>query len=129
MAYKFSKTSAARLATCHPDLQRLFNEVIKRADCTIICGARTLEEQQLAFKNGFSKRDGINKKSEHQISKEKPLSTAVDCLPYPLNWNDELGHFKFATIVFEEACKLGIKIEWGGNWKNPHDRPHWQLTK
>ena len=125
---QFSKTSAARLATCHPDLQKLFNEVIKTRDCTIICGARTLAEQQAAYAGGHSKLDGIKKKSMHQVSKEQPLSLAVDVLPFPLNWTDELGHFKFAAFVLETASKMGIKLEWGGNWQSFVDRPHYQLS-
>jgi len=123
---KFSKSSASKLATCHPDLQKLFNEVIKEKDCTIICGARTLEDQQKAFKGGFSKLDGIKKKSKHQISKEQPLSLAVDVLPYPIRWDDRLGHIVFADYVKFIAKKLGIKITWGGDWEFV-DRPHWQI--
>lgn len=126
---KFSKASAAKLATCHPDLQKIFNEIIKTHDCTIICGARTLEEQQKAFRGGFSKIDGITKKSEHQISEEKPLSTAIDVLPYPINWNDEKSHVNFARAVKATAEHFKIRIEWGGDWKTFKDRPHYQLKR
>lgn len=124
---KFSKRSAERLATCHSDLQKIFNDVIKTHDCTIICGARTLAEQQAAFKGGFSKLDGIKKKSKHQISKEQPLSLAVDVLPYPIDWNDKKGHDEFAKIVKAVANRLGVKIKWGGDFKNFRDAPHWEL--
>lgn len=123
----FSKRSAARLATCHPDLQRLFNEIIKTRDCTIICGARTLEEQQAAFKGGFSKIDGINRKSKHQISKEQPLSLAVDVLPFPIDWNDRAGHDNFARAVKATAEHLKIKVRWGGDFKSFRDAPHWEI--
>lgn len=125
----FSKTSKARLATCHPDIQKIWNEVIKEKDCIIICGARTLEEQKKAFAGGFSKLDGVTKKSEHQVSKEKPLSTAVDCLPYPLDWNDAKGHTEFARYVLAKAKSMGISLEWGGDWKSFKDAPHYQLKK
>lgn len=125
---KFSKTSSDRLSTCHPDLQLIFNEVIKTHDCTIICGARTLEEQQKASKGGFSKIDGITKKSEHQVSKEKPLSTAVDALPCPISWSDTKGHKEFSNFVLSKAKDLGIDLVWGGNWKM-RDNPHYQLGK
>lgn len=124
---KFSKASAAKLATCHPELQRLFNEVIKTHDCTIICGARTLEEQQKAFNGGFSKLDGIKKKSKHQISKEQPLSFAVDVLPCPIKWGDRSGHEIFARAVKVCAENLKIKVKWGGDFKSFSDRPHWEL--
>ena len=125
---QFSKSSAAKLATCHPLLQDIFNEVIKTNDCTIICGARTLEEQQKAFKGGFSKIDGVKKKSKHQVSKEQPLSLAVDALPYPIKWNDRVGHEAFAKVVKTIAQQKGIKISWGGDWKTFKDRPHFELA-
>lgn len=125
---KFSKASAAKLATCHPDLQRLFNEIIKTRDCTIICGARTLEDQQKAYAGGFSKIDGIKKKSKHQVSKEQPLSFAVDVLPYPIDWNDRKGHDNFALAVKVTAEHLKIKVRWGGDFKGFRDAPHWETV-
>lgn len=124
---KFSKSSAAKLATCDTRLQIIFNGVIKERDCTIICGARTLEDQQKAFAGGFSKIDGINKTSKHQISKNRPKSLAVDVLPFPINWNDEKGHTDFANFVLKKASELKINLVWGGNWKSFKDRPHYEL--
>lgn len=124
---KLSKASAAKLATCHPDLQKIFNDIIKTRDCTIICGVRTMKDQQKAFKAGFSKLDGVEKKSKHQISEKQPLSLAVDVLPYPINWNDKNGHEDFARAVKATAEHFGIKISWGGDWKRFQDRPHYEL--
>jgi len=125
---KFSKASAAKLATCHPSLQKIFNDIIQTRDCTIICGARTLEEQKKAFAGGFSKLDGVKKKSKHQISKERPLSFAVDVLPFPLKWDDKKGHEDFARAVKATAQQHGIKIVWGGDFKSFSDRPHYELA-
>jgi len=52
---QFGKDSLARLSTCHPDLQKLFNEVIKHYDCTILEGHRSDEDQLKAFNAGKSK--------------------------------------------------------------------------
>lgn len=124
----FSKKSKEKLETCIPQLQQLFNEVIKERDCIIICGARSLEDQQKAFKGGFSKTDGVIKKSNHQVDKENPLSRAVDVLPYPIKWNDTKGHKEFADYVFKIAHKLEINIQWGGLWKTFKDYPHWEIN-
>ena len=51
----FGKQSQANLATCHPDLQTLFREVIKYFDCTIIEGFRNEADQNKAFAAGNSK--------------------------------------------------------------------------
>ena len=128
MSFKFSKISAARLATCDARIQLVMNAVIKERDCTIICGARTLEEQQKSFAEGFSKLDGVIKISKHQIGKARPKSLAVDVLPYPINWNDAKGHKEFAAFVLKKAEELGVKLIWGGNWKTFKDRPHFELA-
>ena len=91
MTYAFSKTSKSRLETCHDELQRLFNEVIKCKDCSILEGARSDERQEELYSQGKSQLDGITKKSNHQITKENPKSFAVDVMPYPINWEDLKG--------------------------------------
>ena len=123
----YSKSSREKLSTCDERLQRLFNEVIKERDCIIICGARTLEEQQKAFAGGFSKLDGVKKRSKHQVDAKQPKSLAVDCLPAPLNWNDVKGHTDFANFVLKKAKELEIPLVWGGSWKKFKDRPHYEL--
>ena len=104
------------------------NEVVKDRNCVIICGARTQEEQQAAFRGGFSKIDGIKKKSKHQISKDRPKSLAVDVLPLPLDWNDSKGHTEFASFVLKKAEELNVNLVWGGSWKAIIDRPHFELA-
>lgn len=124
----FSKISKERLETCHPDLQKLMNEVIKHYDCTILCGHRGEKEQNTAYTNGFSKLKFP--KSKHN----KLPSLAVDVLPSPINWNDKSRHLHFAGFVQATANQLGIKVTWGGNFDGDKsldngfiDRPHWQL--
>jgi peptidoglycan L-alanyl-D-glutamate endopeptidase CwlK len=49
---KFSEKSAEKLNTCHPDLVRLFQEVVKYFDCTILEGMRGRERQERFFREG-----------------------------------------------------------------------------
>lgn len=127
---KFSKTSKERLATCHPDLQRLFNEVIKERDCTIVCGHRTKQAQEDAYRLGYSK-------VKFPKSKHNSLpSLAVDVVPYPIDWNNKQRFVEFNAYVKLVAAKLGIKIRWGGDWDNDGDwrderfldMPHYELV-
>jgi len=37
---KYGSESKAKLATCHPDLQKIYNEAIKYCDITILEGTR-----------------------------------------------------------------------------------------
>lgn len=114
----FSQASLAQLATCHPDLQKLFNEVIKHWDCTIIEGYRDQAAQEAAFAAGKSKLHYPN--GNHN----KNPSTAVDAMPYPINWEDINGIKAFAAHVFATASQLDIPLRWGGNWKTYIDDTH-----
>ena len=46
---RFGKTSKRNLLSCHPDLVRLFDEVIKHYDCSIVCGHRGEDEQNALY--------------------------------------------------------------------------------
>lgn len=117
---EFSGRSRENIDTCHPDLQRLFTEVLKIADCTILCGYRGEWAQNDAFRSGKSKVQWP--KSKHN---QKP-SLAVDVSPYPIDFSD-LPRFKiFAEVVKMVAGQLGVAVEWGGDWAWK-DYPHWQL--
>ncbi len=125
---KFSKQSLEKLATCHCELQRLFNEVIKTTDCIVICGERGEQEQNEAYRNGFSKLK--YPKGKHN----KHPSLAVDVMPYfnespHVRWNDAKACKDFAKIVLKTAKEIGVKIRWGGSWKNFIDLPHYELTQ
>jgi peptidoglycan L-alanyl-D-glutamate endopeptidase CwlK len=128
---KFGTSSKAKLATCHPDLQRLFNEVIEYYDCTVICGNRSKEEQDKAFNEGRSKVQWPN--SKHNGSP----SMAADVVPYPIDWEDTRRFYMFVGIVRGIAAMLNIKIRCGADWdgdmevkdQNFHDLPHFELVE
>lgn len=118
---KFGKRSRKELATAHPDLQRLFNEVVKMFDCAVICGHRGKADQEKAFAGGFSKVQWP--KSKHN----RVPSLAVDVAPFPSLFKDVSKFHDLAVVVKETAKRLGIKVTWGGAWKNFPDLPHWQI--
>ncbi len=129
----FGEVSAKRLAECHPDLQRLFNEVVKHVDCTVICGHRGQKEQDQAFADGRSKLKWPN--GNHN----KVPSMAVDVAPYypgtKIRWDDAKGFIHFAGFVRGVASQMGIKIRSGADWDNDfdlldnkfNDLPHFEL--
>jgi hypothetical protein len=112
---KFSRVSASRLETAHPDLQRLFNKVVEYYDCVVVCGARSKEEQDAAVAAGNSTTPWP--KSKHN----RVPSLAVDVSPYdrpaaPIDWNDRERMTLFAGFVIGTAALMGISIRWGGDW-------------
>ena len=116
----FGKTSKKRLKTCHPLIQLIMNKVIEDYDCTILCGYRGLVEQNKAFNTGKSKVMWPD--SNHN----KEPSLAIDVGPWPLDWKD-IAEFKhLAGRILATANIMGIKLNWGGNWKSFIDCPHFQ---
>jgi peptidoglycan L-alanyl-D-glutamate endopeptidase CwlK len=117
---KFGKKSLERLATVHPDLQAIANELIKVMDVTILCGHRNEREQNAAFIAGNSKLQWP--RSKHN----KMPSLAVDIAPYPVDWKD-ISKFKIMCEHVEEIAKrLGIKIRLGRDFSFK-DWPHIEL--
>lgn len=121
---KISSRSVKNIHGIDHKLSLIVGMVLARGsvDLTITCGLRTLEDQQKAFKGGFSKLDGVNKKSKHQIGK------AIDFIPYPFNgWNDIESFKKVGEELKLVANHLGFKCSYGGDWKTFKDYPHFQL--
>lgn len=129
--FSFSKNSLKNLESCHPDLQKLFKEIIKIIDCSILEGQRTPERQEELFKAGKSKLKGGKSKHNHTPS------LAVDVAPYPINFENTLHFFVFAGFVKSQAKILDIPIRWGGDWDGDgdytdqtfNDLVHWELLK
>lgn len=126
---QFSDASKAKLATCHPDLQKLFNEVIKHYDCTILEGHRSDAKQEEVFKNGRSTLKAG--KSKHNV---KP-ALAVDVAPYPIDWKNTDRFYHFVGFVRGVAKMMDIKIRVGADWNGDNnlknqvffDLPHYEL--
>lgn len=133
MAY-FGKNSKSNLSECHPDLQNLFNEVIKHQNCAVIVGYRGEREQNQAFREGRSKLAYPD--SKHN---KKP-SRGTDAIPWfenspHIRWNDRERFYYFGGFVLGIANIMRINIRWGGDWDQDdelHDQtffdlPHFEL--
>jgi hypothetical protein len=126
----FGKASQEKLATCDPRLQKVFNEVIKHFDCTVIEGHRGEAAQNKAFAEGKSKL------KYPQGKHNKTPSLAADVLPYPIDWNDTNRMRYFAGFVVGIAATMGIKLRWGGDWNQNtelkdnsfNDLPHFEIA-
>ena len=127
---KYSQASKDKLLTCHPDLQRLFNEVIKHTDCTIIEGKRTKKTQLEYVRTGKSKTTD----SKH-LEQSDGTSHSVDVMAYPIDWNDWKRNAFFAGYVMGLAKSMGIELRSGLDWDCDFniaehsflDAPHFEL--
>ena len=108
--FKFGKRSKENLATCDERLQKVFNEVIKYIDCSVLEGHRSEERQNKLFEEGKTKVK--YPKGRHNSSP----SRAVDVTPYPVDWDDRERQTLFAGFVLGIARSMDIKLRWGGDW-------------
>lgn len=145
---KFSERSKNNLKGVHPKLVLLMNTAIKDSpiDFTIVQGVRTAIEQAEYYSWGRTKKnpntdkmdrvtnaDGIKNKSNHQV-KSDGYGYAVDLYPFfdgkvQVNHPETIKKLKvIAEHIKKVAKSMGIKIVWGGDWRNPYDPPHFQLV-
>lgn len=126
---KFSTKSKNRLNTCDWRLRAIFNEVIKKWDCSILCGHRNEVDQNNAY------RMGRTKVKFPQSKHNKTPSRAVDVAPYPIDWHDLGRFYMFAGYVLRVADQLNFKIRFGGDWNRNtrtkdqrfNDLPHFEI--
>ena len=126
---RFGKRSRNNLATCDDRLQKVFNEVIKTVDCSVIEGHRSGERQDKLYEEGKTKVRYPN--GRHNA---KP-SNAVDVCPYPIDWDDRERFHLFAGYVLGVASGMGVALRWGGDWNMNFevddnqfdDFPHFEL--
>lgn len=118
------------ITLCHPRLQILAAELIE--DCAaqglkIKIGEtlRTVAEQDALYAQGrttpgniVTNAPGSSYSSYHQ------WGTAFDFFR-----NDGRGAYYDNDGFFARVGKIGVNLglEWGGNWKSPVDKPHFQL--
>ena len=128
---KFGKTSKKRLKTCDERLQKVFNEVIKYVDCSVLEGHRGQERQDKLLLESKTK-------VQYPLGRHNAIpSRAADVVPYPVDWNDRERFHLFAGFVLGIARGMGINLRWGGDWNQNFevddnmfdDFPHFEVTR
>jgi peptidoglycan L-alanyl-D-glutamate endopeptidase CwlK len=137
--YNFGKSSMEKLKTCHEDIQKVFNEVIRvsKIDIGISEGNRSKEMQKHYFETG---------KSKVKVSKHESIpSEAVDVFAYVNGKaNYDIHNLAYiAGLVDAVSARLYMlkeiehKIRWGGNWNGDgeiitdqafDDLPHFEVV-
>jgi peptidoglycan L-alanyl-D-glutamate endopeptidase CwlK len=134
-AFKFSKSSKRNMKGVDPRLIEIAQEAIKitRIDFGIPRdgGVRTAARQNELFRDGKSKCDGYEKKSNHQPDKRDGLGKALDFYAIDprtgkATWED-LPLVLVALAFTQAAAALGYKLASGGLWKRFKDLPHVEL--
>ena len=126
---KFGRKSRERLNTCESNLQKVFNEVIKHVDCSVLEGHRSKDRQNKLYEEEKTKVRYPDGRHNRQPS------SAVDVTPYPVDWKDRERQTLFAGFVIGVASQMGINLRWGGDWDQDFqvvdnrfdDFPHFEL--
>ncbi len=116
---KFGRRSNLNLNTCNSDLQRLFREVVKTYDCSILWGHRN-EDQQNEMYLAIPPVTTV----QYPNSKHNSIpSMAADVAPW-INGKvsfESRQCYHFAGYVQAIADRLGIKIKLGADWDMDND--------
>lgn len=150
MTYALGTGSLAKLKGVDPALVRVIKRAIgiSKVDFKVVCGVRTLAEQQALYAQGRTKPGPIvtwTLKSRH-IPDSRGLGCAVDLLPAPYDWvvkdnpsTPEIDdNFKLMADAMMKAAQIeGVPIRWGANWdgdtmireKGESDNPHFELFR
>lgn len=87
-------------------------------------GMRTADDQYVLYSKGVSKCDGYYKKSYHQTGNAFDIYAYVDGRA---TW--ETKYYEPIARHIQKVAKeqFDINVEWGGDWKNFIDLPHFQI--
>ena len=136
--YKLSKRSLDTMAGVNQNLVKVIKEAIATSpfDFMVTQGLRTAKYQNELYQQGRTKRglkvtnaDGYIKKSNHQM-KTDGYGYAIDFVILNgkvLDWDTESKYEAVAKHILDTGHKLGVNLEWGGNWKFK-DYPHIQIA-
>jgi peptidoglycan L-alanyl-D-glutamate endopeptidase CwlK len=120
--FKLSNKSLDKLEGVNPDLVRVVNRAIKltKVDFGISEGVRDEARQAELVKSGASKT----------MNSKHLRGDAVDLFAYvdgDVSWIWTY-YERIALAMFEAAMMEGVKIEWGGNFNNFMDGPHFEVV-
>lgn len=123
MSWKFGKRSLDNLKGVKQPLVDVMLAAITDSprDFVVTCGLRTVEQQKVLVATGKSR----TMKSKHITGDAVDIAVFVDGV---LSWNAK-DYKPVAAHIKKVAAKLGVVVEWGGDWASFVDCPHFQLGK
>lgn len=118
---KLTARDESRLVGLHPDLVKVIRRAAAVTDIpfAVIEGMRTIETQRKYVAKGASK----TLKSRHLTGHAIDIAPMIDG---KITWAWPV-YRNLAPIVKAAASAVGVKVEWGGDWRTFQDGPHWQL--
>lgn len=121
--FRLSANSLAKLNGVHPDLVKVVKRAIEitERDFVVTEGLRNITRQKALYNQGATRTMNSRHLTGH----------AVDLVPIDetgkITWEWKPYYFEVEKAMKAAAKELGVKIEWGGDWKTFKDGPHYQL--
>lgn len=109
MGYALGKRSKDRLLGVDPRMVAVVEKAItiSEQDFSVICGLRTVQEQEALVAKGASQ----TMKSKHLEGLAVDLMAWIDGGRWELNLYDEI-----ADAIRKAAIELGVNVRWGAAW-------------
>ena len=130
MTQIMDERSEKNIATLAPEVQPLARQLIEIAsaqgiNAKVICGARTLSEQNELYAQGRTKPGKIVTKAPGGYSWHN-FGLAFDIGIFSPDGKEYYGE----SSAYADVGKIGeaIGLEWGGSWEGFPDFPHFQLN-
>jgi peptidoglycan L-alanyl-D-glutamate endopeptidase CwlK len=128
MGFDLSETDRERLRGVHPDLVRVVERAAAMAPpelrFRVVEGLRSIAQQRINVARGASK----TMNSRH-IRAPNGFGHAVDLVVFDghaVDWSWPVTR-RLAAVVKAAAKAERVPLEWGGDWREFTDGPHWQL--
>jgi peptidoglycan L-alanyl-D-glutamate endopeptidase CwlK len=121
--FTLGQRSKLRLKGIHPDLVKVVERAIKitGVDFTVLEGIRTPERQKALVEAGASQTLNSRHLTGHAVDLGAWVGDEV-------RWDWPLYH-KIAAAMKDASKQVNVPIEWGGDWRNFKDGPHFQLSR
>ena len=121
--YTLGPRSKQRLKGVHPDLVKVVERAIEIStiDFTVLEGLRTPERQKALLEAGASQTLNSRHITGHAVDLGAWVGDEV-------RWDWPLYH-KIAAAMKDASKQVNVPIEWGGDWRNFKDGPHFQLPR
>jgi peptidoglycan L-alanyl-D-glutamate endopeptidase CwlK len=120
--YKLGLRSKQRLKGVHPDLVKVVKRAIEisEVDFTVLEGMRSVDRQRKLLESGASTTMNSRHLTGHAVDLGAWVGGTV-------RWDWPLYH-KIAAAMKQAAKEEGVYLDWGGDWSNFPDGPHFQLN-
>lgn len=124
---KLDAISERNLKQVHPDLVKVVRRAaeITTLGFRVIEGPRTLARQRQLVAKGASQ----TLRSRHIPGGKLNVSHAVDIAAMvggKIRWDFPL-YTRLSVVMKQAAYDVDVSVEWGGDWQNFKDGPHYQL--